>query len=156
MDIHRIVAIEWETITLASVMLAGLAAFAGFWCLVCMMISVLGGWGRLAKRFPRSSPPTGKRFDMASGSVGRANYNNCLTVHVGERGIDFAVWPIFRIGHKPLFIPWTELNEPEVKRFLWHKYVRIDVGSPKVATITVSEKVFAAFMGVAHPGPPVV
>ena len=138
-------AIDWNIITLLSLMLAGILGFIGFWCLICWLISHLGGWGRMAARFPRTVPPSGQRFNMQSGSVGLANYNNCLTIHVTEAGIDFAVWPIFGIGHKPVFVPWAELNNPQVKRFLWHKYVRIDVGSPKVAGIVVSEKVFSAF-----------
>ncbi|MCP5537419.1 MAG: hypothetical protein H7A51_14450 [Akkermansiaceae bacterium] len=142
-------AIDWEDVSVLVFTLGGILTFIGFWCFVCWMISVLGGWGRMAARFPRTLAPTGQRFDMQSGSVGLANYNNCLTIHVSGAGIDFAVWPIFRMGHKPVFIPWQELNHPRVKQFLWYKYVRIDVGSPKLATITVSEKVFSAFQNIS-------
>jgi hypothetical protein len=146
-------AIDWEGVSLLAMMLGGILAFIGFWFFVCWLISLLGGWGRVAKRFPRTILPTGQRFDMESGSVGLVNYNNCLTIHVSERGIDFAVWPIFAIGHKPVLIPWTELNNLEVKRFLWYKFVRIDVGTPKISTITVSEKVFSAFKNMLVSSP---
>ena len=119
--------------------------FIGMWCLVCATLSAIGGWKKLANQFPQTSPPTGKKFYMQSGSIGLANYNNCLTLQVNHTGINLSVLPIFRFAHKPIFLPWNELNNPEVKKFLWHKYVRIDVGSPKIATITLSEKAFSSF-----------
>ncbi|MFK7911141.1 MAG: hypothetical protein AB8F34_11170 [Akkermansiaceae bacterium] len=149
-----IASFDWETFLPIAFALGGILVFISFWCFVCWIISSFGGWGRMAKRFPRTNLPTGKRFSMTSGSVGLANYNNCLTIHVNEHGIDFAVWPIFAVGHKPVFIPWADLNNPQIKRFLWHKYARIDVGSPKVATITVTEEVFGTFKDLmAHSMP---
>lgn len=127
-----------------------LPLFVGMWCLVCMMLSAIGGWKRLANRYPAPDRPTGMRHDMASARVGMVSYNNCLTLYTGDEGIYFSVWFVFRLHHKPFLIPWSELKGPQVKKVLWSKYVRLDVGTPKMATITLSEKVFVSFKNVAE------
>ena len=36
------------------------------------------------------------------------NYNNVLTIGANREGLYLSVLFIFRLGHPPLFIPWTE------------------------------------------------
>lgn len=119
--------------------------FVTCWCLICLMISHLGGWSRLAKKYPSHSQASGKRFSMTSASVGGANYNNCLTIHTNETGVYLSVWPIFRLAHPPLFIPWSEINHPKEKRVLWSHLLVAEVGSPVITKITFPKKVFSSF-----------
>jgi hypothetical protein len=43
-----------------------------------------------------------------------ANYRSCVTLGANARGLYLAVRPLFRIGHPPLFIPWSDV---QVSRF---------------------------------------
>lgn len=117
--------------------------FIGVWTAVCLLMSLLGGWHRLAKVYPGRSSPTGKCFRMQSGSFGWVNYGNCLCIHTSPDGIDLAIMLPFRIGHPPLFIPWEAVENARVKSFLWVRAVHFDVGSPRIAKLSLPTKVFA-------------
>jgi hypothetical protein len=116
--------------------------FAGLWCGVCLFTSTMGGWRRLAERFPARGQPSGRRFFMQRGKVGRVAYKGCLTIHSSPEGLHLSVWLPFRPGHPPLFIPWNEICNATTRRFLWAESVEFDVGSPRVATIRLSGEIF--------------
>jgi len=137
-------------LSLILLLIAFFGIFVGGWVFTCWILSHLGGWHRLAKHYRRERKPTGKRHSMASAKIGLANYNNCLTMHSSPEGLSIAVWPMFRIGHPPLLIPWSELNNPDFRGFLWFKYVVLEIGSPKITTISFSQKDFAAFQQQAQ------
>jgi hypothetical protein len=116
--------------------------FAGLWCAICLLLSVIGGWRRLAERFPARSQPSGTRYVMQRARVGLANYKGCLTIYSSHEGLFLSVWPIFRPGHPPLFIPRDEIRNPKTGRFLWHETMTFDVGSPRITTLQLPKKVF--------------
>lgn len=120
--------------------------FPLFWCFVVKMISVVGGWGRLAKRFAAGDKAvTGKSFQMVTGMVGLSSYRNMLTIHFAEDGFFLDVMPIFRVGHPRLFIPWTAIsNHKSVNRVLW-KATKLWIGSPSVGTVHLPSALFAEF-----------
>ncbi|MGJ8656747.1 MAG: hypothetical protein ACSHX6_09865 [Akkermansiaceae bacterium] len=122
----------------------------GFWCFVCFILSFVGGWGRMAKRYPSNNLPTGDRFTSRSLKVGLTNYNRCLTIHANQEGIHLAIWLIFRPGHPPIFLPWSELKNQRPSSFLWINYLRVEVGSPKTTTLSIPEKDFKAFLSNRH------
>jgi hypothetical protein len=115
--------------------------FGLFWCGIVSMLSFGGGWHRVAKRFPRQRQPQGKRYGSGSGAFGGVNYNGCLIVHASAEGLDIHVWPMFRIAHPPIFLPWTEINNPKPIGFFL-SYIRFKAGSPSAGTITLQAKVF--------------
>ena len=86
------------------------AAFVAFWMLVGGLLSLLGGWWRLAARY--RAAPGGSRADrrLESGYVGWVRYRNLLSVGVGPDGLFLAVLPMLRFLHPPLRIPWTEVK----------------------------------------------
>src|SRR5687767_7664706 len=94
--------------TLFSVLLP--FGFAVLWCGVCVFLSMVGGWRRLARAFPARRPPSGNRFRAQYCRVGLVNYNTCLTIYSSEVGLYFAVWPMFRAGHPPFFVPWASIH----------------------------------------------
>jgi hypothetical protein len=51
---------------------------------------------------------------------------------------------LFRIGHKTLFIPWTEIKNSKSVKFLWHEAIKFQVGSPPVSNLSLSPEIFAA------------
>ena len=125
-----------------------LLLFAGMWCVISLIIS-FGGWNRLAVQFRAPADPAGpqgRRFGMQSGKIGWATYSNCLTIHASPEGLRIAVWPIFRIGHPPLFIPWQAIQNPVTRRFLWIETITFEVASlpgyPPIARLQLPSKVF--------------
>ena len=96
--------------------------FVAFWCAIETILSILGGWHKLAKRFP--SPPylSGKLFRFSSASLGfglPVNYGSCLYVRVSEAGISLSTLFIFRFMHPPIFIPWAEIISCQKGWFLF-------------------------------------
>jgi hypothetical protein len=74
--------------------------------------------------------------------LGWVNYGSCLTIYNGPEGIYLSVmWP-FSLGHPPLFIPWGELHYVRTRRFLGMEDVFFEVGSPSIAKLCLSKKVF--------------
>ncbi|MGJ8695648.1 MAG: hypothetical protein ACSHYF_04975 [Verrucomicrobiaceae bacterium] len=130
-----------------------LIAFPLFWCFVCWLLSRLGGWKKVAKRYPRKHLPKGQKFSMQSMSFGLSNYNSCLTVHASDEGIDIAVWPLFACGHPPIFLPWSAIGTPREKRILWFTSYLIQIDSPPIAKISIPKRSFIAYQS-SLPGPP--
>jgi hypothetical protein len=58
--------------------------FGGMWTLIPWLLSRVGGWSRLAERFPAPAQPDGKRFRSQSGRLGLVNYNHCLTIYISK------------------------------------------------------------------------
>jgi hypothetical protein len=128
---------------LPTILLAFPIFFAGMWSFVCLLISRLSGWSRMATRFATTEPPMGRRFAWQSGRVGMSNYNSVLNIDVSPRGMRLDVLGLFRIGHRPLFIPWSEIRNATTRRFLFWETVVFEVGSPSLAKVRLPKKVFA-------------
>jgi hypothetical protein len=80
------------------------------WLLVSAIISYVGGWTTLAKRFRLRRPFVGERWNWQSGQMRWiAGYRNCLTVGCNREGLYLATMPLFRFRHPPLLIPWEEI-----------------------------------------------
>lgn len=120
-------------------------ALAAIWCLVSLAVSKLGGWYLLAKQFPAFDAPTGRCFRVQRGKVGLAAYNGCLTIHSAAEGFYLSVWPLFRIGHQTLFIPWDAVQNRITRRLLWTETVVFDVGNPSIAALELPKSIFREF-----------
>jgi hypothetical protein len=104
----------------AATALLCLLMFAIVWSGVIAAIAYFGGWHELAKTFREehttfriAEAKGGRRFRCASLSMGPkyfpTNYGNCLSIGVSGDGIDLQVWPMFRVLHPPLHIPWQAI-----------------------------------------------
>ena len=91
--------------------------FILLWGGVSFIIANVGGWSRLAQFYETQSKFEGEKWHMKSGRMGLANYNGCLTIGANHEGIYLAVFPLFRFGHPPLFIPWYDVTASEEKAF---------------------------------------
>ena len=93
-----------------------IAAFAVvfplFWLAIVFLISRLSGWASVARQYPADGPVAGERFHWCSARFRVfSNYSNCLTVTVATTGVHVQPFVPFRIGHSPIFIPWTAVQE---------------------------------------------
>jgi hypothetical protein len=116
--------------------------FGAFWCLIPFLLSRLGGWSRLAERFPAPAEAAGKCFRWQSARVGLVNYNNCLTIYISKAGLYLSMTPLLRVGHHPMLIPWKEIHDVETQRVLWAGYVSFAIGLPTVAKLRLSKALF--------------
>ena len=119
-----------------------LLLFTGFWCFVSLLLSTVGGWGRLAEKFPAPEQPEGKRFSSQNGRLGLVNYNHCLTIYISKAGLYLSMSPIFRVGHRPMLIPWKEIHDVETQKVLWAEFVSFQIGSPTMARLRLSKPMF--------------
>ena len=84
--------------------------FAAFWALNGYALGKISGWAILSKRFGFKRSFYGQTWPFRSARMRfYVHYGNCLTVGAEESGLYLAIFPIFRIGHPPLFIPWPEI-----------------------------------------------
>ncbi|MFO1488794.1 MAG: hypothetical protein U1F65_09975 [Verrucomicrobiota bacterium] len=116
--------------------------FVGMWCSISYLLSLFGDWRRLAKIYSAKDKPHGRCFSMQRGTVGFVNYGSCLKIYTTPQGFYLTVWPPFRLGHPPLFIPWDAVHNPTAERFLWFESVVFSVGSPTVATLQLPMRFF--------------
>jgi hypothetical protein len=119
-----------------------LVCFGGFWCFVTLLLSRVGGWSRLAERFPAPEQPEGRRFRSQSARLGLVNYNRCLTITISKAGLCLSMTPIFRVGHRPILIPWKEIHDVGTQKILWAEFVSFQVGSPTMAKLRLPKATF--------------
>lgn len=119
-------------------------AFALWWSFICWLIAVIGGWRALGRRYGVRRLPAGKKYYFQSAAFSPAgnrlgfpcNYGGGLTMIVSAEGLGLAILPIFRIGHPPLLIPWTEFCQPRQKTFLGYwKFFEAEIGEPPIVTV---------------------
>lgn len=96
--------------------------------LVSAVISFIGGWTTLAKRFRLGQPFVGEKWRGQSAQMRWiAGYGNCLTLGCSPQGLYLAIMPLFRFRHPPLLIPWDEVKISRA-RILFFQYVRFGLG----------------------------
>lgn len=117
--------------------------FIPMWCGVCFLLSRIGGWSRLAEKYPGSATPTGAGFAGQVGRMGGVNYKAILTIHTSPDGLHLSVMKLFRVGHPPILIPWTEIHHAKLRRFFWSESVVFEAGSPRLAKVRLPKKIFA-------------
>ena len=115
------------------------------WCMINLVTGTFGNWGRLAKTYRAHARPEGKAFHLQNITTRLFIENVLCTMVVAAEGLYIAVLPIYRMGHPPLLIPWSEFSYVRTTRFLFWGWVSVAVGHPPVAIrILLSEKVWLA------------
>ena len=85
---------------------------------------------------------------MTSGAVGTSRYSGVLRVHVQPDGLRLSVWALFRPGHPPVRIPWSEVASVERKTFLGLSRFEVRIGEPRITTLTLPASVVEAMRDV--------
>jgi hypothetical protein len=114
--------------------------FIGMVILIIFIISKMG-WADLAAKYQSSATFIGKRVGIISASINNANYKNSLVLKYNEEGIYLRPVFLFRLFHKPIFIPWKEIKEVRDKKILFYTFKELIVGNPFVAIIGVKKSV---------------
>jgi hypothetical protein len=111
--------------------------FLAVWCFVILMISFISGWSKLAKKFQAAEKYQGRTFYFQRVRLNNGcNYSGCLTLQLTAQGLYMNLWPIFRIGHPPLIIPWHNFSAFTTEKHFWLTYYATTVvveGAHKVS-----------------------
>ena|ERR1700690_1947244 len=90
--------------------------FIGMWTFICLFLSLLGGWRELGQVYHADGKIEGDKWSWQSGSTRfGVNYNHCLNIRANRKGIYIAISLPFRLGHPPLFIPWSDITIKQQK-----------------------------------------
>jgi hypothetical protein len=120
-------------------------AFSAIWCFVCWLISIIGGWRRLAQHYRTSDTPNGPGLFARFLRLGISSYRRTVTVHITPAGLHLAVMPLFRLGHPPLMIPWSAVRNATPSSYRWMQAVRFDVLGPNshqpLTTLTLPSEI---------------
>ncbi|MFN8348906.1 MAG: hypothetical protein U0X91_28155 [Spirosomataceae bacterium] len=97
-----------------------LVFFPLLWLGIIYIVSHFSGWHFLAGRY-QAEPMKEGFYRGVYGRIGMANYNGVLRVAFTEKGMYLHVMPLFKIGHPPLLLPWSQLKDwREVHSFFQH------------------------------------
>jgi hypothetical protein len=129
--------------------LALIPLFVFFWCAIASLIAVLTGWTTLAERFRTTSTFTGPTWGFQSARMRwSSHYHGCLTVGADTTGLKLSILFLFRPGHPPLFVPWSEISVAKRWRFLFIRQVKLLLGReeqiPLVITGRLADRIQAA------------
>jgi hypothetical protein len=102
--------------------------FVGFWMGVCSLLALVAGWRGLASRYRVHTDPK-PATQTTSGMVGLVSYNGVLQVGASNAGLDLRVMVLFRAGHPPLRIPWTDIRVESETSGLFGSQTKLRLGS---------------------------
>ena len=98
------------------------AGWAGF----SHLVSYMSGWRYLAEVYRAGQPHMGERLRPWAASMRwKVNYNGLLILGADSQGLHVSVFFLFRIGHSPLFIPWTDISATPM-RMWWFKMAKLE------------------------------
>jgi hypothetical protein len=129
-----------------------------YWVVLCHAIAALAGWRALARAYPaRGLGGGGERIRFAAAQLRwLTGYNGCLTFEAGPMALRVSVWPLFRAGHPPFEVPWSEITarrEPRHSRLVGARatlrFARTP-GVPLRVTQRLAERLAAASGGQLH------
>ncbi len=113
--------------------------FAGMWCGIIWLNSYLSGWRRLAQVYPANSAPDGKKWSVFA-CVG-FNRSISMELYTQEKGMFIMMSLFFSFGHRPLFVPWTEMHDARPALSLFSPQVRVKIGRHRPANFLLPREV---------------
>lgn len=82
-----------------------------FWVMICRLIARMSGWKALSESYASQSDDTGAVLRFQSSSFRwSTNYSGMLNVGASSRGLSLSVIAVFKPGHAPLSIPWSDVR----------------------------------------------
>jgi hypothetical protein len=87
--------------------------FPILWLGITALISVISGYGALARKYPGQPQLPPGAWTNQTGSFGTSRYKKTLTIGVTPEGLFLWVMFLFRFQHPPIFVPWNEVEVGE-------------------------------------------
>jgi hypothetical protein len=130
--------------------LASIPLFILFWWAVLFLIAALTGWMTLARRFRLASPFAGQTWGFQSARMRwTSHYGSCLSVGADPTGLKLSVLFLFRPGHPPLFVPWSEISVAKRWKFLFVRQVKLVLGREEQIPLVISGRLADRIQGAA-------
>jgi hypothetical protein len=130
-------------LTLLFVLIAFPIFFSILWVGITLLMSFIGGWGKVAKVYAATERPAdGAELKRVTGMFGVARYKFVLTVITTDTGIYIENRKVFRPGHPPLFIPFPAISKARLQTLFFWEFVAFHVGDPALASVRLPSKVF--------------
>jgi hypothetical protein len=115
-----------------------LGGIAALWILICAGLSHFAGWRLLACHYRASAPFRGRKLHFSSAQFGGwVGYNGSFTPGADHSGLFLSVWPIFRICHPPLLVPWSDIRVSLEQR-RWLTVVLVEFARVPSARLRIS------------------
>ncbi len=124
-----------------SLLVSGPFIFIAMWCGVCKLLALIGGWARLARRYPAGRRRAHDASWMQAGGVGVVRYNGTLTLGTCPEGLHLSVMKLFSFGHPPVFIPWPELHGLKAHDQWGIERLEFQAGHPAVTKLFLPKNV---------------
>ena len=114
------------------------ASFILFWILISYLIALVSGWRKLAEYYkrPEGMLLTGAKGMLTSLYLNKSSYSKSVFIRVDDIGMHLSVIILFRFGHPPLFIPWSDIKIEEKPAFFSGKLYYIFTA--KAPSISIS------------------
>ena len=96
------------------------------WIGISCLISLIGGWFWLAKRFPlyENTGPILQNYSWKSISLNHfAGYSSCVNMKITERGLILKTTFLFSILHSPIFLPWPAIKHLTFKKGFFQRAI---------------------------------
>jgi hypothetical protein len=128
--------------------------FPILWIAISFVLSRASGWHKLGEKYSRIDFVSGERWRFRSARLRHSvSYNNCVIFISNREGLGISVFFLFRFGHPPLFIPWTDISISNETKF-FRKAIRFTVGREFPIPIMVHINLGAKILAAAGRNPP--
>ena len=109
------------------------------WCFLSWLMAKLSGWSRLARDFSMKVDSLGvcESAWLRSGRMGVIQYHSVLTFRIYKSGLGISVAFPLRLGHPPLFVPWSELHHVTDEGVLYSHRIKASIGHPTIVRMTL-------------------
>lgn len=113
--------------------------FLALWAFISYLVSWVGGWHLLAQRFRADSEFDGTliRWSYATMRWG-VHYNGALKIGANAEGLYIASIFLLRMGHPPLYIPWTEVGVEQSPWWAMYLSVTLILGKEQQIPFRIS------------------
>lgn len=108
-------------------------------CFTEWMVSRLNGWGRLAKLFGCPGRFSGERHRFQSGRLNAFYFRWSMEVAMNEKGLYLVPMIPLRLFHKPLLIPWDEIEAKPYHKFVNRGYQLSLRSAPETTLVLFGE-----------------
>lgn len=94
-----------------------LLGFFLFWIAIIRVMAKFGGWEELVESYPDMSSGSAeeKKTVQFLGMKKGINYKGIVSFGSTPQGVRVKVMTLFRFGHDPLFIPWSDIEVADSK-----------------------------------------
>jgi hypothetical protein len=126
------------------------------WCALSLLISRISGWRRISRHYRSTGTPQGVKLRFQSlGGRYATSYTGCINVVLTRQGLHLSVLFLFRVGHPPLSIPWTDISASEKRSPLFRGYILRLARCPDLPLLVTQRlaKRISDFLGESSPFP---